>query len=508
MSALPAPQAWDDANPDAPLMGVALTGARIAVGAEFADELASYPAQVRILAAVALFRSGRMTAKAAARAFMLGEGNRLSPSSLERSSVTEAMIRIVQAYIDGGTLPPQPALDVTVQQPDAAGKSGRAARPAASRSNVTRFASAEIDPSRVVDLAADHPAIINGHSIFTDGVLGTLDSPRFLVSGHNNAKLGKTILKGERTGWPLFHLTLEERATCPRSCAQWRGCYGNAMPYARRHRVDADFMTALRGEVITKARENPAGLLIRLHTLGDFFSVAYVLMWAELLAALPQLHVFGYTARREDDADPETRKIAQAIRILTDAMWSRFSIRTSHTTAGPQRSIVVEKPVEVAGVIMCPQQADATAACSTCGLCWVDRCRDRTIAFLKHGMKRGARQKADPMPEAQAAPAEVVEPPPQPVAPAESPAPTLPARPVSEKPRSAARVPRPKRAMPRGARIESLGDGVQVIRIQPISDRTLNWVRRYHAAGSTVAELADLFNLDADDLARRLGQEA
>lgn len=62
--------------------------------------------------------------------------------------------------------------------------------------------------------------------------------------------------------------------------------------------------------------------------------------------------------------------------------------------------------------------------------------------------------------------------------------------------------------MPRGARIESLGDGVQVIRIKPISDRTLSWVRRYLAAGSSVAELADLFNLDADDLARRLGLEA
>jgi len=484
MSALPAAQAWDNSDPNAPLIGVALTGARIAVGAEFAERVEDYPTQVRILAAATLFRAGRMTAAAAARRFCLGGPNRLSPSSIERSSVTDAMIRVVQAYIDGGKVP-----DAAPAAPAAQATAPSAIRPEKvrqHRSSVTRFASAEIDPSRVVDLAADHPAVVDGHSIFTDGVVGTLQSPRFLVSGHNNAKLGKTVLKGERTGWPLFHLTLEERATCPRSCAQWRSCYGNAMPYARRHGVDGEFMAALRGEVFTKAREHPDGLLIRLHTLGDFFSVEYVLMWAELLAALPQLHVFGYTARREDDVDPGTRKIARAIRILTDAMWSRFAIRTSHTLVGPQRSIVVGKPVEMAGVIMCPQQADSTAACSTCTLCWADRCRDRTIAFLKHGMKRRAAADLSPAPQAPA-PALVVR---------------TPAPPPPPKPRPAPRG----RALPAGARLESLGGGVQRIRIQPISERVLGWVRKYHAAGQSVAELANLFNLDADDLARRLEQ--
>ena len=502
-----AAQAWDTNNPNAPLVGMALTGARIALGAEFAEAPADYPRQVRALAAVALFRAGKLTAKAAARDCALAHPNQLSPSAVERAGITEPLIRTVVAYLTEGKTPapPEPAVEA---EPEPAAPRVPGGKASKHRGTVTRFANAEIDPARAVDLSADHPALRDGHSIFTGQVLGPMESPRLLVSGHNNRKLGKTVLKGEREGWPIYHLTLEERATCPRSCAQWAGCYGNAMPYARRHRADDEFMQALRAEVLTVARQHPDGLLIRLHTLGDFFSVEYVLLWAEMLAALPQLHAFGYTARREDDEDPASRKIARAIGILTDAMWSRFAIRTSHVESGPQRSIVVAEAIERAGVIMCPAQTGATAACATCTLCWADRCRDRTIAFLKHGMKRGARQKADPTPEAQSAPAEVVEPPPQPVAPAEPPAPVLTARPVSEKPRSAAGAARPKRAMPRGARIESLGDGVQVIRIQPISDRTLNWVRRYHAAGSSVAELADLFNLDADDLARRLGQEA
>lgn len=263
-------------------------------------------------------------------------------------------------------------------------------RVSAANASLRRFESADIDPAQAVELARDHPAVVEARTIFPSTVVGPDQSPRFLVSGHNNPKLGKEVTKGERAGWPIFQLTLEERATCPRSCAQWRGCYGNAMHRARRHdHRSPEFMTLLRGEIATAARQHPAGLLIRLHTLGDFFSAPYVLMWGEMLLKFPQLHVFGYTSRRTDDAaDPESQKIAQAIDLLRSRFWSRFAIRTSHAEPGPERSIVVDQAVSAPDVIMCPAQVKATEACATCGLCWADAARPKTIAFLRHGMKR------------------------------------------------------------------------------------------------------------------------
>lgn len=268
------------------------------------------------------------------------------------------------------------------------GPSFKAMGARASGSTLRRFESADIDPSRVIDLRADHPAVTKGRSIFFRQVRGADDVPRVLVSGHNNPKLGKAVLRGPRAGWPIFQLTLEERATCPATCAQWRGCYGNTMPFARRHKADEALMAAVRSEVYFLAAANPRGFLVRLHTLGDFFSVEYVAMWAELLNSVPALHVFGYTARREDDEDPASVAIATAIAGITRFKWNRFAIRTSHPEAGAQRAIVVLADPGHADVLMCPAQSKATEACATCGLCWVSGARNKTIGFLKHGMKR------------------------------------------------------------------------------------------------------------------------
>lgn len=263
------------------------------------------------------------------------------------------------------------------------------------RSTVRRFASKEIEPERSVGLLPGHPALSEGRTIFPSTVVASKDSPRFLVSGHNNPKLGKAVLKGPRTGWPIYQLSLEERATCPRSCAVWSECYGNAMPYARRHTPDADFLRFLIAEVTTACRAHPEGLLIRLHTLGDFYSVEYVYVWASLLSQFPQLHVFGYTARRVGDADPETDRIARAIEVLTESAWERFAIRTSGARSlARSRSIVVDADPQEPGVIVCPAQTSDTEACASCGLCWAGAARDKTIAFLKHGMKSRAARPA------------------------------------------------------------------------------------------------------------------
>lgn len=262
-----------------------------------------------------------------------------------------------------------------------------------------RHAGWKVEPGRVRSLADDHAAVREGRSLFPTTVVSTASSPRFLVSGSNSPKTGRMIEKGPWSGFPVYTLTLEERATCPRSCPVWAGCYGNAMHLARRNDArDPDFMPALAAEVITVARQHPAGFVVRLHILGDFFSARYVLLWANLLDMCPNLHVFGYTARRVDLDDNESRRTAKAIDVLRAHMWQRFAVRTSHDEFGPERSVVVDEDPQQPDVIVCPAQVEATASCSTCGLCWAPAARGKTIAFLRHGIKNRGPSESTPQP--------------------------------------------------------------------------------------------------------------
>lgn len=254
--------------------------------------------------------------------------------------------------------------------------------------HLARFVQFKTEPGRAIGLPEGHSATEDARTLFPSRV--ETEAKRYLISGHNNAKIGREVLKGEWAGYPIFTLTLEERATCPRSCLQWRTCYGNAMPWPHRwdHR-DPHFLDHLRAEAITLARQHPDGLVVRLHVLGDFYSMAYLRMWVELLDRFPQLHIYGYTARREDADDPESRAIAQGIRRVSEAAWDQFAIRLSRGEPGRDHSIVVDSDPGRPDVIVCPAQLEKTTTCGTCGLCWSPAARDRTIAFLRHGIKAG-----------------------------------------------------------------------------------------------------------------------
>lgn len=273
---------------------------------------------------------------------------------------------------------------------------------------IARFVGVKPDPGNCRSLKADHPAAVEGRTIFPGNVASTASSQRFLVSGVNNSKIGKAVEKGAWAGMPIFTLTLEERKTCPRSCESWLSCYGNAQQWPKRwDHTDPDFLPALAAEVITLGRANPKGFVVRLHVLGDFYSAEYVLFWAELLAKVPSLHVYGYTARHLFDGDRESAKIAECIGVLTDHMWNRFAIRTSSSEdVAFSRAIVVEEDPNLPDVIVCPAQTGATECCGSCGLCWSPNARDKTIAFLRHGMKRlpGPRAAVKPVPVAPPAP--------------------------------------------------------------------------------------------------------
>src|SRR4051812_29502603 len=80
-----------------------------------------------------------------------------------------------------------------------------------------------------VHLNDDHPALVKSQSLFQARVEDQSERPRLLIDGHNSRKIGKRVTKGRYKGFFIFTLTLEERATCPSTCLEWKTCYGNSM---------------------------------------------------------------------------------------------------------------------------------------------------------------------------------------------------------------------------------------------------------------------------------------
>lgn len=237
-------------------------------------------------------------------------------------------------------------------------------------------------------LPIDHPAMVERRSLFPRSVISAAASPRILVSGFNSAKIGARIQKGAWRGLPVYTVTLEERATCPDSCTLLRECYGNAMPFARRHAADPDLIERLGRELRAKARKHPDGFAVRLHVLGDFPSAEYALAWFRWMNAIPQLHVWGYTAHTA------LSQIGSSVLRGNGAWPGRWVFRTSVDPSAPAGAAQAAT-IWRAGArgrqpegIVCPAQTGGTAACATCGLCWAPAALGERILFVGHG-KRG-----------------------------------------------------------------------------------------------------------------------
>jgi len=226
-------------------------------------------------------------------------------------------------------------------------------------------------------LARNHIAARLGTSLFRDGRLETSRGQSVLKSGHNSRKIGAVIQKGKWKGYPVFTLTLEERATCPRNCAHWLDCYGNKMNWPTRWMADDELIPSIERS-LTEISQNCDNFVVRLHVLGDFYSVAYVDQWCAWLNRFHGLHIYGYTAWQPDT------EIGGAVARLADAQWERFAIRTSNGPGGVRTTRTLYEP-DLAGVvdgaIVCPAQTGQSECCATCALCWQTQ---RPIAFLNH----------------------------------------------------------------------------------------------------------------------------
>lgn len=219
-------------------------------------------------------------------------------------------------------------------------------------------------------------AALLGTSVFRHRVAAP-NHVEVLKDGGQQRKLGIRVTKGPWKGMPIFSLTLEERATCPRTCKQWLSCYGNTMGMARRYAHGPALEERIVIELADLQRRYPKGFVMRLHILGDFYSLRYVSLWHHALTAFPALRVFGYTAHL-----PGT-PIGDAIETIRDAQWDRFAVRTSGAESGP-RTVVFDAPECTSRYLQCPAQTGKTLNCGTCALCWSPAARGKTIAFAAH----------------------------------------------------------------------------------------------------------------------------
>jgi hypothetical protein len=247
-------------------------------------------------------------------------------------------------------------------------------------------------------------AAMNGKTLFGNRVKAadrsTMGKTELLIKPSTNIKLGKRITKGKFKGFKIYTLTLEERATCPRSCAHWADCYGNNMMYAYRYEAGPALETMLETELAELQRKNPNGFMVRLHILGDFYSVSYVAKWAKWLGMFPALHIYGYTANQHDAIDDLERNIGLAILSLRTACPTRFAIRFSGNfndtvwTANSADDARATDAVDAKQAFICPTQISVETGklakkgettivpdCGACGLCWTAK---KPVVFLTH----------------------------------------------------------------------------------------------------------------------------
>lgn len=218
-------------------------------------------------------------------------------------------------------------------------------------------------------LRPNNPVLAQGVTIHPKARRSPLET-NILKSVSDNSKMGKgsnTISKGKWAGMPMYQMSLEERATCPRTCQQWAACFANNMFAA--HRIDhthPQFLDVLAAEIAVLANRYRYGFVIRPHVIGDYFSSEYAAFWVDQTAEHPNLHIFGFTHWERDTVTG---------RIITEwnknpRVWVRFSDQGGDMSAN----------VEGEG-FACPEQTGKTESCLTCGACWSTV---KAVSFKRH----------------------------------------------------------------------------------------------------------------------------
>ena len=224
----------------------------------------------------------------------------------------------------------------------------------------------------MTSLNPTHQAIVNSQTMYRKNVHDAGNYAYAVIKASTNIKLGKKVTKGHLKGAKIFTLTLEERATCDSDCEHWLDCYGNNMPFGHRFKANDALLVSIERDLDRlDAKGKP--YLVRLHILGDFFSVEYILFWRRQLAKRNLLNVYGYTRNHP------TKSLGYALKLVRKQYGKRFAIRFSNYPDDPFSAQSEHVSTEGIG---CPVQEDKTDSCSTCTLCW--EMEDKSIIFYDH----------------------------------------------------------------------------------------------------------------------------
>lgn len=213
-------------------------------------------------------------------------------------------------------------------------------------------------------------------TIYPKSVLYPDESEFVLIGGHNQTKIGRDVRKGHLKGAAIYCLSLEERATCPVECRHWSNCYGNNMPFSKRFKHGPSLLAAIDQD-LSRLTHDGRKILVRLHILGDFYSVEYVSFWMDMLEKYPGLHLFGYTARNAEGSD-----IGRKVMWMNMIFPKRSAIRFSNQGVRRNGAVTIKNRDECPpDAFICPQQTARTRACATCAACWEGT---KNVAFLEH----------------------------------------------------------------------------------------------------------------------------
>ena len=175
----------------------------------------------------------------------------------------------------------------------------------------------------MTSLSPTHQAIVNSQTMYRKNLHDAGNYKYAVIKASTNIKLGNKVTKGHLKGARIFTLTLEERATCDSECEHWLDCYGNNMPFGHRFKANDALMVSIERD-LNKLDAKGKPYLVRLHILGDFFSVEYILFWRRQLAKREYLNVYGYTRNHP------TKPLGYALKLVRKQYGKRFAVRFSN----------------------------------------------------------------------------------------------------------------------------------------------------------------------------------